>query len=76
MCTGEEDSLSQAQSDVYLNEYQRQQLRIALNKDVETFLKSGGKITECEPRKDQRLQIKDWISKLTWKLRVEQLERD
>ena len=75
MCTGEEDSLSQAQSDVYLNEYQRQKLRKALNKDVETFLKSGGKITECEPRQHQKIRItKQWLSEFTWKLKADQDE--
>jgi len=70
MCTGEEDSLSQAQSDVYLNEYQRQKLRKALNKDVEEFLKSGGKITECPPRTDLKLEKKKgWFSRLTWSIR-------
>ena len=56
------------------NNAEKDRLRAELRQDVESFLSSGGKITECEPRKDQRLKIKNWISKLTWKLRVEQLE--
>ena len=55
------------------NRAEKERLRKKLSRDVQSFLSSGGSITECEPRQDPKIRItKEWISKFTWKLKADQ----
>ena len=52
------------------NPLEKERLRKKLSRDMKAFLKSGGKITECPPRTDLKLEKKKgWFSRLTWSIR-------
>ena len=57
------------------SQIEKERLRKKLSRDIKKFLKSGGKITECEPRQHQKIKItKQWLSEFTWKLKADQDE--